>query len=286
MKLSSTPWWMTETYDVEANVPDEFDDLSGPLNVALVRAWPDGRTDQGWGLMGPKSDPDNGFMPRYLNGQFLARRVLHGFDRDRWAFAFVMRSRRLVCIDIDGKNGGFDHAGKLGPLPPTLAETSKSGNGYHLFYKVDERWDVDKGYGLLADRIGIEQGVDIRSTGCVYHHKSQRWNRRTAAMLPDHILEKLLHREQKIEAQYARIDTVLASNDPLEILMMQDQLIDELNKPITQGKRNNTLFAIGNQMRQGQVPDWEQLVSDRAVQVGLDGVEIDSLITNITRYGK
>jgi hypothetical protein len=68
--------------------------------------------------------------------------------------------------------------------------------------------------------------------------------------------------------------------------MMQDQLIDELNKPITQGKRNNTLFAIGNQMRQGQVPDWEQLVSDRAVQVGLDGVEIDSLITNITRYGK
>ena len=63
-------------------------------------------------------------------------------------------------------------------LPPTLAETSKSGDGYHLFYLVDEEWDDEKGYGLLGDRIGIEQGVDIRATGCVYHHPQQRWNDR------------------------------------------------------------------------------------------------------------
>lgn len=284
MQLSSTPWWRTDSYDVEANVPDVFDCLSGPRNVALVRAWPSGNTDQGWGLNPPKGSAE-GFMPRYMRDEFAGRRVLHGYERDRWAFAFVMRSVRLVCIDIDGKNGGFDGAMKLGALPVTLAETSKSGNGYHLFYQTDESWDPDKGYGWLADRIGIEQGVDIRSVGCVYHHKTQRWNNRLPATLPSHLTEALQHREQKIEAQYARIDTVLASNDPMEILMMQADLESELAKPIPEGKRNNTLFAIGNQMRQAQVPDWESKVSDRANEIGLDANEIDLLVRNITRYG-
>lgn len=281
----SKPWWQSDRYDLNVAVPDDITNCAGPEGVALVRAWPDGRTDVGWGLTGPKSEPQRGFMPRYYAGEFNSRRVLYGYDRGRWAFAFIMRSLRLVCIDIDGKNGGLDGALKLGALPYTLAETSKSGNGYHLFYLVDEPWQESSGFSLLADRIGLEQGVDIRAVGCVYHHDTQRWNDRSLALLPDHLKELLLHREQKLEATYARIDNVLASNDEMEILMMQSDLETELASPIPQGKRNVTLFAIGNKMRQAQVPDWEQKVEDRATQIGLDSTETDQLLRNIKRYG-
>lgn len=224
-------------------------------------------------------------MPRYSRGEFDWRRVIHGYTRDRWAFAFVMRSVQLVCIDIDGKNGGLEHAKKLGALPMTLGETSKSGNGYHLFYVHDEPWDPKTGFGALGDRIGIEQGVDIRATGCVYHHKTQRWNGRKIAPLPGYLKDQLLHREQKVAATYTRIDKILESEDDLEVLMLHEEIISELKRPIPAGKRNVTLFAIGNQMRQAQVPKWEDLVASRAHEVGLDDVEIDQLVRNINRYG-
>jgi hypothetical protein len=280
---SSKPWWLSDTYDLQDAVPQEFNYLAGPKDLALVKVWPNGKTDQGWGLQG--KDGGDGFMPRYDRGEFNSRRVLHGYGKGRWAFAFVMRSVQIVCIDIDGKNGGFEHAKRLGNLPPTKAETSKSGNGYHLFYQYDEEWDDAKGFGSLADRIGIEQGVDIRATGCVYHHDTQRWNHRELAPLPDYLKEMLLHREQKIQAREAAIATVIAEGDDMEVLMMQDQIEAELAKPIPAGKRNVTLFALGNQIRQAQVPDWETKVGDRATQVGLDQPEIEQLIRNINRYG-
>lgn len=285
---SATPWWQSDDYDRDLAVPAEFlNHHAGPRGVALVRAWPDGRTDAGWGLVGAVRDgvQQDGFMPKYVRGEFDWRRVLHGYMRDRWAFAFVMRSVKLVCIDIDGKNGGLEHAKRLGVLPPTLSETSKSGNGYHLFYEVEEEWDDVKGFGLLGDRIGIEQGVDIRATGCVYHHKQQRWNNRKVVVLPDYLKELLQQREQKLSAVYERIDKVLDSKEELEVLMLHDEILSELKKPIAQGKRNNTLFAIGNQMRQAQVPDWESRLGERATEVGLDGWEVAALVRNIQRYG-
>lgn len=284
MKHSSMPWWRSEIYDLADAVPPQFDyDWTGPRGKALVRAWPDGRTDKGWGLTG--AEGSDGFMPRYMRGEFNERRVIYGFEKGRWAFAFVMRSMRLVCVDIDGKNGGFDGAKRLGMLPPTCAEISKSGNGYHLFYLVDEQWDPVKGFGLLSDRIGIEQGVDIRATGCVYHHPQQRWNRRDVAPLPQHIQELLLHRDQKVAATTERIVKVLESNDEMEVLMMQDEFEAELAKPIPSGKRNNTLFAIGSKMCQAQVPQWDEKLAARAADVGLDSDEIEKLVANISRYG-
>lgn len=285
MQHSSTPWWRTDHYEVEAGVPHQFDyDWCGPKGLALVRAWPSGVTDRGWGLNPPKGETE-GFMPRYMRGEFNERRVVYGHDRGHWAFAYIMRSVRLVCIDIDGKNGGLTHAKELGPLPPTMAETSKSGDGFHLFYLVDEEWDDVKGYALLADRIGIEQGVDIRATGCVYHHAQQRWNRRPVAQLPGFLLELLQQREQKQAATSARIEAVLENNDDLEVLMLQDEILSDLKKPIAMGKRNVTLFAIGNQMRQAQIPDWEEVLRDRAAQVGLPDDESDKLVENVGRYG-
>lgn len=277
------PWWRVDTYDDHMPLPDEFEELSGPKGLALVRAWPDGRTDPGWGLVG--ANGADGFMPRYYRGEFNARRVLYGYSRDRWAFAIVMRSVKLVCIDIDGKNGGLEHAKRLGMLPPTLAEVSKSGNGYHLFYQLDELWDSSKGYGQLSDRIGVEQGVDVRAVGCVYHHPQQRWNNRTPAPLPNHLHTLLLHREQKLTAETERIDKVLAGQDSMEILMMHDELVTELKKPIPQGMRNITLFAIGNKLRQAGVPDWASMIEARANEVGLDVMETEKLVENIRRYG-
>ena len=281
----SMPWWRTDSYANDIPLPGPFHDLAGPKGVALVKVWPDGRTQQGWGLIGPKNDEANGFAKRYPRGEFNDRRVLYGYEKDKWAFAIVMRSVQLVCIDIDGKNGGLENAGKLGMMPPTLAETSKSGDGYHLFYTVDEPWTDDKGFGLLADRIGLEQGVDVRAVGCVYHYPTQQWNDRAPVPLPNHLKTLLMHREQKITAATERITKVLANDDPLEVLMMQDELTRELAQPIPAGRRNNTLFAIGNKMRLAEVPDWEIKLQDRATQVGLGADETTKLLENIQRYG-
>jgi hypothetical protein len=284
MQQSSLPWWRTDPYDVADAVPPWFDrSLAGPKGLALVRAWPDGRTDPGWGLQG--AEGKDGFMPRYMRGEFNERRVLYGFNRGSFAFAFVMRSLRLVCIDIDGKNGGLEHAKRLGMLPPTMAETSKSGDGYHLFYLTDEEWDDEKGYGLLGDRIGIEQGVDIRWAGCVYHHDVQRWNHRIPVALPKHLFELLEQRDQRTAATTARISKVLEGADDMEVLMMQDEILSELAKPIPPGKRNNTLFAIGSQMHQARITDWEDHLERRAAAVGLSQDETEKIIANINKYG-
>jgi hypothetical protein len=279
--MTSKPWWQTDEYDGQA-MPAWFGELAGPKGYALVKAWPSGVTDPGWGLQG--ADGADGFMPRYMRGEFNARRVVHGYERGLWAFAFIMRSVRLVCIDIDGKNGGLEHARRLGRLPATMAETSKSGDGYHLFYTVDEEWNDVTGFGHLSDRIGLEQGVDIRATGCVYHHPQQRWNNRAPAPLPKHLYDALTHRDQKIAAQSERITKVLDSNDSMEVLMMQDEILSDLAKPIPAGKRNVTLFAIGSQMQTAQIPEWEEKLEARAIAVGLSNEEAQKIVANVGRY--
>ena len=279
---TSQPWWRTDTYDGDIAVPDVFDAFAGPKGVALIKAWPNGKTDAGWGLEGKDGGP--GFMDLYNKNGFAPRKALYGYERDKWTFAIVMRSVQIICIDIDGKNGGLEHARRLGQLPPTLAETSKSGNGYHLFYKSDEEWDETTGFGAYSDHIGIEQGVDIRSVGCVYHHKQQRWSYRPLADLPDHLKELMRARKQRTEHQQTRITSVIESGDKMETAMLHDELTSDLAKPIAQGKRNTTLFAIGQKMKTAGVPDWETKVGDRATQVGLDSAEVDQLVRNIQRY--
>ncbi|MGV8967201.1 MAG: AAA family ATPase [Cellulomonas sp.] len=99
-------------------------------------------------------------------------------------FAYAMRGLDLVVVDIDGKNDGWTVAADL-DLPPTLSETSKSGNGVHLWYSVPA--------GTPArDRIGYPRvGVDIKGVGIVYHHDSQRWNALPVAPAPAWVLESL-----------------------------------------------------------------------------------------------
>jgi hypothetical protein len=279
------PWWRTDTYEDDTPIHPELAASAGPKGLALVRAWEDGRTDPGWGSP-KKDDPDKPhFMPQYTAGKFSERRVLTGYQQLRWSFAYVMRSMRVVCVDIDGKNGGFEEIHKLGSLPPTLAETSKSGNGYHLFYRTtDDEWDDDNGFARFADRIAIIQGVDIRATGCVYHYPTQRWNTRSLAELPQFLADKLTERQTRIVAAAARITSTINSEEGHEILMLQDELVQELARDIPAGRRNNTLFAIGSQMRLAEVPDWEGKLLNRAHEVGLDDAEAKKLIANVESY--
>lgn len=279
MEFPDKAWWQLDEYNLSgANDGPRMDDASlwGPQGPALVQLWNDGKTGPGWGR--------DEFMRRYKKLEFAPRRVLYGYDRGAWNFAWIMRSGRLVCIDIDGKNEGFDHASELGFLPPTVAETSKSGNGYHLFYRVDDDWDVNEGFALYRDHIGIVKGVDVRGTGCVYHYPTQRWNSRELVQLPAHLAQRLQQRSINQRRQMENIQKTLEL-DPEEIAMLHDELLTELKKPIPQGKRNNTLFAIGSQLLAAEVPGWEEKLGDRASQVGLDDEEIDKLLANIKKYG-
>lgn len=271
-------WWESDAYEIETPLPDvlarQADSNFGP---ALVRAWKDGTTDPGWG--------EKTFVNNYVKMRFSPRAILAAYDKELCEFALVMRGFNAICIDIDGKNGGLDHVRSLGMLPPTLAETSKSGDGYHLFYSTDDVWSPELGFAKYRDRIGIKQGVDIRATGCVYHYRTQRWNGRLLAPLPEHLSKTLLHREQVLQSTTDRITKIVSGDDQMEILMLHTELLEELKKPIPQGKRNNTLFAIGAKMAQANVDDWESVVEDRATQVGLDALETDKLLRNIKAYG-
>lgn len=277
------PWWRTDTYDRAIEIPKQLEWAAGPYGPALVRQFKNGLTDPGWGLQGKDGAP--GFMENYTKARFSRQRVLPGYAKGRHNFAFVMRSMKMVCIDIDGKNGGLDGALQLGMLPLTLAETSKSGDGYHLFYLTSKDvWSQHDGFAMFSDRIGIKQGVDIRATGCVFHHPQQRWNNRNPVELPKHLAEMLTKKQQAADAQVAAIIKTLDAGDATEVLLMQDALLTDLAKPIPAGRRNSTLFAIGSQMFLAGRSDWEQLIRDRALAVGLDRGETNKLVHNISKY--
>lgn len=284
MLSSSKPWWRNdEGYVHDSALPNHFVDAAGPHGVALVRVYGE-RTQPGWGLNGPRGE--EGFMPRYTKGEFLPRKSLHSYEKNADPFAIVMRSVRLIAVDIDGKNGGYDGGMKLGNLPVSLAETSKSGTGYHLFYATpDDLWDETLGFAQFSDRIGIEQGVDIRAVGCIFHHSTQRWNDAAPAPLPDYLAEMLRARDQRQLAATERIVKIREGGDIMEVLMLKDELITDLQKPIPAGKRNTTLFAIGQKLREADVDGWDVLIKDRGIQVGLPDAEVDKIIENINRYG-
>lgn len=244
-----------------------------------MQVFDDGSTAPGWG--------GKTFIDKYRKRGFHSRRAQAVYDRHDTPFALVMRSVSMICLDIDGKNGGIESATALN-LPPTMAETSKSGNGYHLFYLVDDTWNPTFGFERLRDRIGWRTGIDIRSVGCVYHYPSQRWNTLRPAPLPESLLMDLEQARDDIEARAAQINTLRASTDPddhMEFLMLQTTIQSKLTAPIPAGKRNNTLFAIGAEMKLAQITDWQEQVLNRAVEVGLSDEEAEKLVKNIDRYG-
>lgn len=282
-------WWVDDRYDVDVAIPEQFQKFRGPAGIAAVQVFKSGKTAPGWGLVGKKLD--NGtrgpnFTELYPKRLLDARTASWRFNKQHEPFALVMRSMRVVALDIDGKNGGLDGALTLGDLPPTLAETSKSGNGYHLFFFTEEQWSTDPatyGYALYDDHIGIAQGVDFRGTGCVFHYPSQRWNNRQIAALPD----ELVHLLDKKKSQRTTATPINPKEmDEVDMLVAHHTLLEDLAKDIPVGKRNTTLFAIGSKMKAAGVPDWEDKVHARALAVGLGNSEADKLVNNIATYGE
>jgi hypothetical protein len=271
-----TPWWLSELYSKSSLLPPvPIEALAGPHGPAYVQVYPNDSTAPGWG--------EELFMPKYIKRAFSSRRAEVVYTRNDTPFALVMRSMSMVCIDIDGKNDGFQSAAGL-ILPPTLAETSKSGNGFHLFYTVDDTWDPQLGFAKVRDKIGFMQGIDLRGTGCVFHYPQQQWNTRQPVPLPAHMHDKLNERPS-LEKSIQAIQVVLDSDDPVEVAIMQDNVASRLTAPIPQGRRNNTLFAIGAEMNRAQIVGWEKQVYERALDVGLAQDEVEKLIRNIRNYG-
>jgi hypothetical protein len=194
----------------------------------------------------------------------------------------------VICLDIDrhaDAADGFVGVQQLGELPPTLAETSKSGAGRHLFYSTDHEWDEETGFGRYNDAIGLAPGVDMRAVGCVYHHTTQRWNGRGIVPLPKELELALdLKAHRKLMHAAAVASAAAASPDDVEALIMHDSLLKDLNRVIPTGKRNNTLFAVGSDMKKADYPDWEKEIERRGAEVHLDRDEVDKIISNINSY--
>lgn len=259
-------WFLAEEY---ANVlpPIPLSAYAGPNGVATVAIYKSGKSQPGWGEVD--------FMKNYKLGKLLAETRTN-------EYAYVMRSLQMLVVDIDGKNDGDEYA-KLLNLPPTLAETSKSGNGYHLWYLLPDNWDPDKGFARLSDRLALVQGVDIRVTGCVFHYPQQRWNSHDVTVAPDHLINRIEVRES-MHATQAQIKKLVDDGDEVEIKRLISEACESLDRAIQPGRRNQTLFAIGSQLYLLGWSEWEGAIRDKADEVGLDQFETDKIIRNIPTY--
>ena len=280
------PWYEDDSQFVHSNpVPTPLVSFQGPNGLALVDVYEYGTTTAGWGLVGRDGGP--GFAENYQKHKFWAKPRLVQFQNGK-PFAFVMRSLRLVMVDIDrhleaGGEDGFISAAKM-ELPPTLAETSRSGSGRHLFYSVEDEWSDVFGFGRYDDALGIEPGIDIRATGCAYHYPPQKWNDLPIAPLPESVKKYLVAKKNKKDAQTAVLQHVAVKPDSEEALVVHDALLQELAKPIPVGKRNASLFALGSKMKDAGIPEWEEALEDRANEIGLDVEETGKIIANVRRY--
>lgn len=283
-------WIDDDKYTSSVPIPDDFRGRTGPNKMALLDVYGEGRTTAGWGLL-PK-DGKPGFMQNYERGVFWPTPRIKGLQHREKPFAIVMRSVQMIAVDLDrGHESGDDGVKTLerffgGNVPPTLTETSKSGLGRHLFYLVpNDIWDPGIGFGRYDDAISLLKGVDIRAVGCVYHYPTQRWNSRPVATIPPELEELLEIRRANKIAHHNALAAAAAAPDDEDSIIMHDNLLQELNKPITSGSRNNTLFGIGSKMHEAGVPDWETQVERRGIEVGLDATEVAKIISNIQNYG-
>lgn len=272
--VDSRQWFeLKGQYENPYPLPQE---LAECANLSLVRVYPSKKTQPGWGALE--------FVKNQMMGYFAPKRALRFWDRNHLPFGIVMRSIPYVVIDIDGKNGGIEMAQVL-ELPPTLAEISKSENGFHLFYTLPTAlWDDERGYNELIDQIGLLPGIDIKGTGIVYHYGNQLWNNMQAVPLPES-LSHLISRagEAKRAARITREGVSSLSED--ERVILHDQLKTDLESTtFTEGSRNNKLFAIGAKLASAYYPAWDLALYDRGAEIGLTSDEVSDIIKNIEKY--
>lgn len=261
-----------DPYHNRTPLPDQIKNYPG---LALVRIDKDGRTQPGWGA--------NEYMENFKAGAFEPDRALKFYDKYSLPFAVVMRSVPFICVDIDGKNGGLETA-RLLDLERTMAEKSKSGNGYHLFYRMPYSPFHEKyGYHEFPDLIGLLPGIDIKGTGVVYHYVHQLWNNLDLALCPPSLAD-VIGQARDVRREYRLSREGVGALDQEELIMLWDQLLDSLAKPVNVGSRNNRLYQMGAKMLAAGVPFWDQHIQARAEELGLPSTEAMQIIVNIERY--
>lgn len=262
-----------EQYQCSDALPPALIDQS---RLSLIRVYDSGKTQPGWGA--------REFVANHTRGHFRPTRALKFFTKHGEPFGIVMRSIPLICVDIDGKNGGHETARVLN-LPVTLAERSKSMNGYHLFYRIPGTlWNTERGYSEFPDVIGLLPGIDIKGTGVVYHYSNQVWNEESVKDAPPRLME-LIGRVRDVRQQAKVTRDGVSSLAEEDKVIVHDQLLDKLEQPIPKGSRNNILYSIATQMYAAEFPAWDSLVYDRGLEIGLEINEIRSIIENVRKYG-
>ena len=262
-------------------------EIGGPKGVALVDDYSDGRTTPGWGPTA--TDKHDGFVVEYTRGRFDARPRVRRDAEKQAPFAFVMRSMLLIAVDVDRHLGDKGADGFVGmrttgfEWPATMAETSKSGDGRHLFYQVPDLWHPQHGYGAYEDAIGLWPGVDVRAVGCVYHYPTQRWNNLPVAQAPAELITALELHSLRKTSRASAIAKAVTDQDETEILIMHDNLKAQLAANIPAGKRNVTLYAIAKDMHDSGFPNWEDAITQRGDEIGLEPREVERLIQNAAR---
>ena len=260
-----------EQYTIEGAIPEQFRFET----LSLVKVYPNGKTQPGWGA--------KDFMTNMRAGAFRAGKALDFYQRHGQPFGFVMRSLPILCVDIDGKNDGIVTA-RVMNLPRTLAERSRSLNGYHLYYRMPyTNWNEERGYDELPDITGLLPGVDIKATGVVFHYPNQRWNEEDIALLPPSLME-LLGRIKSMKWSSRITKEGTQNMDPDELVIVHDMIKKELNGDFEVGNRNNRLYAIGAQMYTTGYPAWDTVLFDRGVEIGLELSEMAEMIRNIEKY--
>jgi hypothetical protein len=255
------PWWRDDEQYADA---EPIPAMLVEFDPEVVRANPDGTTQPGWGAADYLSNRDHFMLERHD----LAR-----------PFGIVMRSLPALCVDIDGKNGGTTSETEralmdlgLGPTP-TLAEQSRSGDGYHLFYAVADEWSTDParpGFASFPDRIGLLMGVDIKAVTLVFHHPHQHWNALPVADLPE-AFASLLSTHRRRHA-----DSALPGSPQARLSALRS--LARLRWPVEDGSRNTTLWGIAKDLYRGDFPDWENVIAWAADQCGLSDREAATLL--------
>jgi hypothetical protein len=250
--------------------------LSYP-KLGTVRVFGSGKTQPGWGA--------TEFMESWEAGHFDPSRTARHYERYSQPFAYIMRTLPMICVDIDGKNGGVPTARTLA-LPATFGERSKSGNGYHLFYSIPYTpWHESLGFNEFPDIIGLVPGVDIKGTGLVFHYPNQRWNGLDVAQLPPTLVD-LIGRARDVRFQTRVTKQGVEALDDEDLMILHDTLLTELNTAkIPVGERNNTLYKLGSRLCAAGAKGWEFDVRRRGAELGLDEGELDELVKNIHAYG-
>jgi len=265
-------WFEDHEQYVNRDLPTQ---LGNWPRASLVKVNSDGTTQKGWG--------QDDFVRNQEAGHFPVEKSLRLFARYGQPYGIVMRSLPMLCTDIDGKNGGIGTSRVLN-LPRTLAERSKGGNGYHLFYSIPYTlWDPVYGYNEIPDIIGLIPGVDIKGTGIVFHYPNQMSNLLDVAPLPPS-LHSLVSRAREIR-HHARVTRADAENlDDEEKAILWDSLLTKLNARFAAGNSNNSLYKIGARMFSADYPDWQAEIARRGREIGKDEREISEIIKNIENY--